>query len=960
MVGKLCGNFSRSDRMEIPIYLNLIQNQKLAHEVRLLFRYCLAIICNVTFVALASGAESVDFAREVQPILQSRCMECHGPNDQSSGLRLDRRSSMLRGGDLGEPTIVPGKPTESFLLTVIRGDHDDKHRMPPEGKPLSAQQTETLRRWILEGASWPGQMDVTAEDIDSDLWSLQPIQPGASQHSLLASIIDDHIESKLKASGLSMSAPADSVTLLRRVSLVLTGLPPTPEEHTAYVSDPDGPDAAYEKAVDRLLASPRYGERWAPHWLDVIRWAETVGFETNAERSSAWPYRDWVIDSLNQDKPYDRFLFEQLAGDTTAQDAALGFLVAGPANLPGQIGRDEEAMRQARQDELDEVVRTVSEGMFGLTVGCARCHNHKFDPILQSDYYAMQAIFAGLTYGDRRLRGAMNDQWTERIPEVRKQLDDQLNESDLLRDRLKLMPALDNLHTDAFAPVTAQAIRMEIAATGDDKAPSLYEFEAWTHADADNASSHNVALASLGATASASSYELANQTRHFDNLIDGSSDRRQAFPWVARETGPAWIQIDFAKPELIDRVVWDRGSSMPAEYVFMVLENDNDQWRVMADASERWLREDDTRKANDIHLPGLSRDEIESIVNVNAKLRASRAELSRLSSGPKVFAASFSSSPDPTWMLHRGDPMNRRDVVVPAIPRILGDLDLSDDEPEPNRRVALAKHLTRPDHPLTSRVIVNRVWQHHFGEGLVDTPSDFGEMGSKPTHPELLDQLSTGFVRGGWSLKKLHRQIVSSQTFRQSNRPREDALLIDADSRLLWRYPARRLEAEAIRDSVLQTSGKLNLQMGGAGFNLFKQRGGLADYVAIETFDEKGWRRMVYAHKIRMQSVDIFGSFDCPDAGQMNPKRTRSITPTQSLSMFNSPFVLQQADFFADRVRGEVGDSANAQVWQAFMLALSRPPSDAEQVPMEQLVDQDGLASLCRVLFNSSEFLYIP
>lgn len=954
--------FSHSDRMIDRIYLMLIQIQiqKRLHEVRLLFRSCLAIICNVTLLALALSAESVDFAREVQPIFQSRCIECHGPDDQNSGLRLDRRSSMLRGGDLGEPTIVPGKPSESFLLTVIRGDQDQEHRMPPEGELLSSHQTETLHRWILEGAPWPGQMDATADDIDSDLWSLQPIQTIGSENDSLASVIDDHIKLKLKASGLSMSPPVEAVTLLRRVSLVLTGLPPTPEEHAAYVNDPDGADAAYEKAVDRLLTSPRYGERWAQHWLDVIRWAETVGFETNAERASAWPYRDWVIDSLNQDKPYDRFLFEQLAGDTTDQDAALGFLVAGPANLPGQIGRDEEAMRQARQDELDEVVRTVSEAMFGLTVGCARCHNHKFDPILQSDYYAMQAIFAGLTYGDRRLRGELNDQWTKRIPEARKQLENQSSESQSLRERLKLKPPLENLQTDEFAPVTALAIRMEIAATSDGKAPSLYEFEAWTHADDGDASSHNVALASRGATASASSYELANQTRHYDNLIDGSSDRRQAFPWVARETGPAWIQIDFAKPALIDRVVWDRGSSMPAEYVIKVLENGSGQWRVVADASERWLREDDTRKANDIHLSDLSGDEIELIVKTNAKLRAARAELNRLSAGPKVFAANFSSSPESTWMLHRGDPMNRRDVVVPAIPRILGDLELSDDEPEPNRRVAFAKHLTRPDHPLTSRVIVNRVWQHHFGEGLVDSPSDFGKMGSKPTHPELLDQLASGFVRGGWSLKNLHRQIVTSQTFRQSNRPRDDALMIDADSRLLWRYPARRLEAEAIRDSVLQTSGKLNLQMGGAGFNLFKQRGGLADYVALETFDEKGWRRMVYAHKIRMQSVDIFGAFDCPDAGQMNPKRTRSITPTQSLSMFNSPFVLQQAGFFADRVRGEAGDNVSDQVRQAFMFVLSRPPSDAELVRMEQLVERDGLVSLCRVLFNASEFLYIP
>ena len=297
--------------------------------------------------------------------------------------------------------------------------------------------------------------------------------------------------------------------------------------------------------------------------------------------------------------------------------------------------------------------------------------------------------------------------------------------------------------------------------------------------------------------------------------------------------------------------------------------------------------------------------------------------------------------------------------IAPAIPRVLGYLGLAIDEPEPQRRLAIAQHLTNADHPLTTRVIVNRVWQHHFGTGIVDTPSDFGQMGSRPTHPELLDWLANDFVEGGCSLKRLHRQIVLSKTFRQTSRPRAEALEVDADSRLLWRFPPRRLEAEAIRDSILLASGKLNLQMGGPGFSFFQQRGGLSDYSAIDTFDESGWRRMIYAHKIRMQSVDIFGTFDCPDAGQMQPKRTRSITPAQSFGLFNSPLVIRQSNFFAERVHSEVGDQAGSQVDRAFVIALSRPPSHSERTRMIELVEKEGLPQLCRVIMNTSEFIYI-
>ncbi len=555
-------------------------------------------------------------------------MKCHGPERQQSGLRLDQRGALLRGGDHGKPTIVPGKPNESFLLDVIRGADPDL-RMPPEGDPLTPAQISLLSRWIQQGADWPGQMEATTDDIQSDHWSLQPIAKNYAAVEQL-NLIDALISDKLRQSGLSLSQPADLITLIRRVTFVLTGLPPTPTEVDDFINDPEGIDAAYARAVDRLLDSPRYGERWAQHWLDVIRWAETVGFETNLERPSAWPYRDWVIQSLNEDKPYDRFVFQQLAGDTVGEDAALGFLVAGPANLPGQIGRDEEAMRQSRQDELDEVIRTVSQGLLGLTIGCARCHNHKFDPILQRDYYAMQAVFAGLSYGDRRWRGELNDKLTAKIPAARQRLDQLSAELESLRQKHELRPPLDLLQSEQFPPLLAKSVRMEIAATATGGAASLYELQVWTPGT-DSAKPRNVALASNGATPSASSFALENQTRHFDNLVDGSVDRRQAFPWVAETPGPSWVQIDFANPEEIDRIVWDRGSNMPAEYQIKVQLDETDQWQTVADTADRLPREDDTREAKQVTLKGISSEDVALIVAKNAEVRAARNELNRLS-----------------------------------------------------------------------------------------------------------------------------------------------------------------------------------------------------------------------------------------------------------------------------------------------------------------------------------------
>ncbi|MBW3596400.1 MAG: DUF1553 domain-containing protein [Planctomycetes bacterium] len=692
----------------------------------------------------------VDFARQVRPLLESRCFECHGSEVQESYLRLDVRDGAYRGGDSGRAAVAPYNADGSELIRRVT-QHGEE-RMPPENPPLSEAEVALLRNWIDQGAPWPDELAgrIEPETVTSDHWSFQSVTkpaPPASDDPFVATgnRIDGFIFARLAKKGLAPSPAADRRTLIRRLYLDLHGLPPTPEEVERFIAD-ESP-TAWESLVDRVLASPRYGERWASHWLDVIRYGDTHGFEVNTPRENAWPYRDYVVKSLNEDKPFNQFLREQVAGDQLGADAATGFLVAAPALLPGQVGKDLASMRQARADELHEAIVSVSAGVLGLTVGCARCHDHKFDPISQRDYYRLQAVFAGLHYGGRPLR--------------------------------------------------------------------------------------NPEEARLGAA--------------FD-------------------------------------------ASQPAS----------------------------------------------------------------------VFGGVF-SAPDPTHRLYRGDPMQRREQVAPDAPAVLGSLGLESSTGEAARRMTLADWLADPQNPLTPRVIVNRLWQHHFGTGIVATPSDFGAMGARPTHPELLDWLASTFIEDGWSMKKLHRRILTSNTYRQSNRPNPEGLAADAGARLLWRFPPRRLAMEPIRDSVLHVSGALDLAIGGPGFSVFKPND---NYVRVydpkETWGPAEWRRMIYVHRVRMEQDGVFGAFDCPDAGQPAPRRGRSTTAIQALNLFNSSFMTQQAELFAQRVEREAGGDVNAQVTRAFRLALGREPSPPELSDCRDVAEEFGLATVCRALYNSNEFLFLP
>ncbi len=917
-------------------------------------------------------AAPVDFVREVRPVFEKHCIECHGEKKQKSGFRLDVKAAALKGGDNHGPDIVPGKAKESPLIHLISTTDEDEV-MPPKGARLSAAEIDTLTRWINEGPVWPDGVDRVKLADKREHWSYKPLNVSDGRRT-----IDSFIDAKLAENGLRRSPPAPPVALIRRIAFDLTGLPPTPEQLSAFVEQSrDG--SSLQRVVDDFLASPRYGERWAQHWLDVVRYADTHGFEVNTERPNAWPYRDYVVRAFNNDTPYDRFIKEQIVGDAMGEDAATGFLVTASALLPGQIGKDAPSMRLARQDELDEIVNNVGQTFLGLSVGCARCHDHKFDPITAKDYYAMQAFFAGVQYEERPIRDPKSDG-----PRVEQAADIDAAIA-ALRNRLE----------------TAQPKRV-IFIDDEDSART-------TSLKKKNGHGENPAGAGRGYRDDAGGADrVQNLSRGrytwWDNVPDADT-----FTWNPGVEGRfrVWLSwgVHGSGVHTRDaRYVLDRDGNLATrddqteignadQFRFSnVTDGDSEKiplWSGLRDAGMQELR----RESRIILRGGKTGTGITADVLVLEEadgLKLAVEELSRLekrkiaiAKRPVVFGGAF-TKPEEIRLLNRGDPEQPKDEVLPAVLSAFGELTLPKTTPEQERRKALADWIASPKNPLTARVMVNRIWQGHFGVGLVETPSDFGNNGMKPTHPELLDWLAAEFMRSGWSVKHMHRLIVMSETYRQRGQiydlrftiddlgsARSEIInhkskiinlghQIDADVRMLWRFPGRRLEAETIRDSMLAVSGKLNLAMYGRGFNLFNQRGGLSGFNPVEILTPENQRRMIYAHKVRREPEAVFGAFDCPDAGQSTAIRRASTTPIQALNLFNSRFTLQVSEAFAARVKKEIGDDLARQINRVYQLALTRNASAAELSEAEPVVREHGLAVLCRAIFNSNEFLFQP
>jgi hypothetical protein len=733
------------------------------------------------------------FDAKVAPLLARRCLGCHNPTLAKGKLDLSSREGFHKGGRRG-PVVVAGKLADNRLWQRI-----DDEEMPPR-EPLSAPEKAILKEWLAGGARWgTSPIDPYLFSSDKhggyDWWSLQPVRrpplPTVKAKGWVRNDLDTFVLARLEATGLSPSPEADRRTLIRRLKFDLLGLPPSPGEVDAFLAD-RSPEA-YERLVDRYLDSPHYGERWARHWLDLVRFGESQGFERNRFWPDVWRYRDWVIEAFNADLPYDEFVRLQIAGDVLRPDdplavVATGQLVVGPYDLTIQAEGTAAMRAAAREEELEGIVATVAQTYLGLTVNCARCHDHKFDPIARKDYYRFAAALGGVRFGEK----------------------------------------------ESLSKGGKARARKEIA-------------------------------------------ELGKQIAELR--------KREA-----RAKGP--------------------------------------------------------------------------LVKRNLAQQARRLEARRrLLAGGQAHVVT-PRQPELFHVLDRGDYRLKGEVVTPgglrAVRTLSPDLGLAADAPEGARRIALAKWITDPANPLTSRVIVNRLWQYHIGRGLVATPNDFGFNGGRPSHPQLLDYLADELVKRKWSLNAIHRLIVTSAAYRQASLPRPDGEKKDPENHLLWRASPRRLEAEALRDAVLTVSGRLDRTMGGPGYQDFKIKKGLNTvYEPITRPDPKFCRRTIYRTWVRATTDPLLVSFDCPDPSVATPRRTVTTTPLQALSLLNNAFMTDAARHFARRVAGEAGKEPARQVERAYLLAFGRTPDEREARRATAFVHEFGLDQFCLALFNANEFLFI-
>ncbi len=974
-------------------------------------------------------AARVDFLRDVKPIFEAHCVQCHGAEKQKSGYRLDDPTVALAGGDSGELAIVPGKPGDGTLIHLVDGSNKLLF-MPPrksEVAPLSAGQVDTLRRWIAEGAVWPEMQNGAAKQGDAlTHWSFQPLRmpkvPGDE-----ANPIDSFIVAKLNEHGLKHSTEANRRTLIRRLSFNLTGLPPAYEEVKTFEADRD--PLAYEKLVDRLLASPRYGERWARHWLDVVHFGETHGYDKDKPRLNAWPYRDYVIRAFNNDKPYPRFVQEQVAGDalfpgTVDGITALGFIAAGPWDLIGhaEVPETKTDGKIARHLDRDDMVSNTLNTFQSVTVHCAQCHDHKFDPVSQRDYYALQAVFAAL---DRTERDYYEDDETMsrfiHVGERRKQITGEIQslEAPLVEKAGRAYAELSK-RIDAPAPSTgAPNAGPEF---GYHSAISTVQDAAkWVQVDLGRSVEvQRVVMkpcyddfAKIGA---GFGFPIRFKVEVSDDadfkvgvhLIWRKHDATfmNDFPnpgLTAFETGTA--PDDGVKGRYV-RVTATKLATRREDYIFALAELE-----VYADqagpnlaagrpvtaldsieASPRWRRSNLTDGAfpqlkdpEDKARLMAQRDALvlahadESIKQRLADLRLQLAALPVLPKPQKVYAGAIHTGsgafmgtgtsggkPRPIHLLRRGDVTQPGEEVKPgALERIgkqLGlSFDLADSGNEAERRAALAKWITAPENALTWRSIVNRVWHYHFGRGIVETPNDFGKMGGAPSHPELLDWLAIWFrdeAKG--SLKALHKLIVTSRTYRQSSVADEDLMRraseLDAANTLLWRQNRRRLEAEAVRDSILAAAGKLDFSMGGPSFQDFviekPQHSPHYQYHLADPEDPKLHRRSVYRFLVRSQQQPWMAALDCADPSMLVDRRNETITPLQALAQLNNQLGLVMARHFAARV-GET------DVDEAVRIALQRDPTPQERSELQRYAADHGMTNACRLLLNLNEFVFV-
>ena len=860
--------------------------------------------------ASVSPEASAFFEASVRPVLVESCLKCHGPDKQSGGLRLDSRASIMEGGDAG-PAVVPGEPDKSPLVLAAR--HQGDLKMPPKSK-LPDPSVESLSRWVQMGAPWPSGPVPSAEakaDAARKHWSFQPVldpAPPKVEHSdRVASPVDAFILAKLEAKRLEPSPLADKRTLIRRATFDLLGLPPSPAEVDAFLAD-ESPEA-FAKVVDRLLASPRYGERWGRHWLDVARYADTKGYVFTAETRYpySYTYRDYVIRSFNEDKPYDRFLVEQIAadrlplGDDKAPLAALGFLTVGRRFL------------NDNNEIIDDRIDVVTRGLMGLSVTCARCHDHKFDPIPTEDYYSLHGVFASsvepaelplLPGGVPESDKADYDRERQaRLDKVAKaKADDSMKIEAELRDHLgAFIEAAVEINFEARGP------KLDEVARAHKVAPERLRYIARRLAKlfSKTAEGHDPVLAPWRSFAALPAAEFEPKAAELTQKLLAEPDPEKPIdPAVlnAFEGDPPKSLAEVAKRygALFEQAAKSADSDEALAPIRAKLDDDGGLLTVAPDSLNRIL----TKPERD-------------------KLQASQKEVGELDvthPGSPARAMVLNDSPNPTnpHVYIRGNPGRPGKPVPRRFLRVLSPGGEAKPFTEGSGRLELARSVVGPGNPLTPRVMVNRIWHEHFGAGLVTTPSDFGARGEPPTHPELLDFLARRFVEGGWSVKAMHRLIMLSATYQQKSDRRDDAFAADPRNQLLWRQNRRRLDFEAMRDGVLAVSGKLDLKMGGRPVTLF-------DAKALSN------RRTVYGYVDRYELDATYRTFDFPSPDISAPMRPVTSVPQQALFLMNSPFLLDQARALANRP--DLPPAADLDAWiHRLYFDLFGRPAEAHEV----------------------------
>lgn len=910
-------------------------------------------------------------------LIQKRCLSCHNSTQKMGALSLESREAAVRGGKSG-PALNTNEYTASLLWTKVeRGEM-------PLGNPLPPNERAAIRGWLEGGAPWSGTLTAQARArTDKSWWSFQPLKvvdPPRAQGipDEWSSDIDRFLFVTMRAKGLQPSPPADKRTLIRRVTFDLTGLPPQPEDVEAF--EKDQRPSAFEDLVDRLLASPAYGERWGRHWLDVARFGESHGYEQNHLRPNAWQYRDWVIRSFNADKPFDRMVLEQLAGDVVGKgnpeiEVATAFLVAGPHDTVGN--QAEAAKRQQRADDLDDMINATASGFLGLTVNCAKCHDHKFDPIQQADYYRLQALLSGVQHAEREIAtDAERSAWLakskpveEALSNARAQLKnitanaasrvEEIRKETLARYRPPVSPRLTE---ETFPPEEVIFVRLSAPAGA---SGGLDEIEVFTP------DMKNVALRAAGGLVSASSTRKpeANPDAYSQaHLNDGKFDQR----WFAEGNQAVQITVELPRPMLVTRVAWssNRNGGFMGRFELPILREymletstDGKMWKKIATSEGRLppRKEDQEHIVLLAALPSNDKDTYRRLRKEVAEYETRLKEIPRL---PTVYAGQFRQPEEPAFLLKGGNVMQRVEPVPPAslstLDQVMDGFAIPQDAPESERRIALAGWITNPRNPLTPRVLANRIWHYHFGRGIVGTPSDFGYNGEKPSHPQLLDYLAGRLLHYGWRLKPFHKEIVLSAAYRQSSAYVEQAGRIDAESRYLWRFPPQRLTGEAIRDSILSVSGALKPDPGGPGFRLYKYTvDNVATYFPLDKFGPETYRRSVYLQAARSIRPELLAQYDCPDSSLPEPKRVVTTSPLQALTLLNGSFVVDMAAAFATRVEREAGKDTEAQIRRAFTLAFLRAPSAHELAGAKELIASHGLTALCRALFNATEFVSV-